>query len=70
MRQGRDLRLVSYVYGEKLKQANGRCIAYPGELEKLGRDVRRVRLLRRRGLHRLPLEPPRAGELHGRLHAS
>jgi len=29
------LRLVSYVYGEKLKQANGRCIATPDELAKL-----------------------------------
>ncbi len=31
-----SLRHVSYVYGEKLGQANGRCISYEGELEKLG----------------------------------
>ena len=31
-----NVRFVSYVYGEKLGQANGRCISYDGELEKLG----------------------------------
>ncbi len=31
----RDLYYVSYVYGDALKQANGRCLSYPGELEKL-----------------------------------
>ena len=31
-----NVRHVSYVYGEKLGQANGRCISYDGELEKLG----------------------------------
>jgi hypothetical protein len=30
------LRLVSYVYGDGLRHANGRCIASDGELEKLG----------------------------------
>ena len=34
--------------------------------QKLGRVARRVRLLRRRGLRRLPLEPPRRQSLHGR----
>ena len=29
------LRLVSYVYGDALRHANGRCIATPRELEKL-----------------------------------
>jgi len=29
------LRLVSYVYGDALRQANGRCIASERELEKL-----------------------------------
>lgn len=29
------LQLVSYVYGEKLKQANGRCVANDGELARL-----------------------------------
>ena len=32
---GRDLYYVSYVYGDGLKHANGRCLSYPGELEKL-----------------------------------
>jgi hypothetical protein len=27
---------VSYVYGEGLRQANGRCIVHPSELERLG----------------------------------
>ena len=27
---------VSYVYGENLRQANGRCIVHPSELERLG----------------------------------
>lgn len=30
------VRLVSYVYGDDLKGANGRCITNPTELEKLG----------------------------------
>jgi hypothetical protein len=33
-----SLRLVSYVYGEGLRQANGRCISSEGELAKLERD--------------------------------
>ncbi len=36
---GTDLRLVSYVYGDALKAANGRCISFPGELEKLGASI-------------------------------
>jgi hypothetical protein len=30
-----NLRLVSYVYGDALRNANGRCISTPTELEKL-----------------------------------
>ena len=33
-----NLRLVSYVYGDKLKQANGRCVTTPDELVRLGRS--------------------------------
>jgi len=33
---GDSVRLVSYVYGDRLKQANGRCITSASELEKLG----------------------------------
>lgn len=36
---GDQIRHVSYVYGDGLKRANGRCISYPGELEKLGASV-------------------------------
>ncbi|MSO38043.1 MAG: hypothetical protein EXQ69_07310 [Acidimicrobiia bacterium] len=32
---GDELYLVSYVYGDALKAANGRCLSYPGELDKL-----------------------------------
>jgi hypothetical protein len=32
----RRVRLVSYVYGNDLRQANGRCIVHESELEKLG----------------------------------
>ena len=31
----RKLRYVSYVYGDQLRQANGRCIVHPSELERL-----------------------------------
>jgi hypothetical protein len=30
-----EVRFVSYVYGDKLGAANGRCLSYDGELEKL-----------------------------------
>jgi len=36
---GTGLRFVSYVYGDKLKQANGRCISHDRELERLGDSV-------------------------------
>ncbi|MET0627358.1 MAG: DUF5318 family protein [Acidimicrobiia bacterium] len=32
------LAYVSYVYGDGLRAANGRCISHPGELEKLGAE--------------------------------
>lgn len=35
---GQDLRHVQYVYGDKLKDANGRCITSPRELAKLGKQ--------------------------------
>ena len=34
---GGAVAFVSYVYGESLRQANGRCMSQPGELEKLGK---------------------------------
>ena len=65
-----DLRLVSYVYGENLKQANGRCISDDGELARLGKrhdefacyDVEVCLDCRWNHLRRL--------SLHGRMHAS
>jgi hypothetical protein len=35
----RAVRMVSYVYGDGLKAANGRCIATPVELARLGESV-------------------------------
>jgi Family of unknown function (DUF5318) len=32
----RHVSYVSYVYGDHLRQANGRCIVHPSELERLG----------------------------------
>jgi hypothetical protein len=65
-----DLRLVSYVYGENLKQANGRCISGANELARLGArhdefacyDVEVCVECRWNHLRR--------SSLHGRLHAS
>ncbi|MET0894426.1 MAG: DUF5318 family protein [Acidimicrobiia bacterium] len=65
---GRSVAYVSYVYGDGLRAANGRCISQPTELEQLGRahdeftcylvevcpDCRWNHLVRR--------------ELHGRAH--
>ena len=34
----RAVAYVSYVYGDGLRAANGRCITQPGELERLGAD--------------------------------
>jgi hypothetical protein len=34
--EGDDVRLVSYVYGDKLRRANGRCIGCDAVLSKLG----------------------------------
>jgi hypothetical protein len=64
------LRLVSYVYGDKLKDANGRCIASAAELARLGArhdefacyDVEVCVECRWNHLRRQ--------SLHGRLHAS
>ena len=33
--EGREVYYVSYVYGDQLRQANGRCIVHPSELERL-----------------------------------
>jgi hypothetical protein len=65
-----DLRLVSYVYGDNLKQANGRCISNADELARLGTrhdefacyDVEVCLDCRWNHLRR--------SSLHGRLHAS
>jgi hypothetical protein len=35
---GNRVRYVSYVYGDGLRNANGRCITSPAELERLGSE--------------------------------
>ena len=56
--EARSLRYVSYVYGNDLRQANGRAITNASELERLDASARRVRAVRRRGVPRVPVEPP------------
>jgi hypothetical protein len=67
---GEELKLVSYVYGDNLKQANGRCLSSADELARLGArhdefacyDVEVCVDCRWNHLRR--------SSLHGRLHAS
>ena len=53
------LKLVTYVYGDGLKHDNGRV--WPLDVGLTWPPIGRVLVLRRRGLHRLPLEPPARG---------
>jgi hypothetical protein len=75
----RSLRYVSYVYGDDLRQANGRAVTNDSELERLGathdefaRYVVEVCLhcrwnhLARRELHGRRFDAPAAGELRTR----
>ena len=64
------MREVTYVYGDKLKQANGRCVANEHELARLGRNYDEfacydVEVCVDCGWNHL-----RRQWLHGRLHAS
>jgi hypothetical protein len=66
----RALRLVTYVYGDKLKDANGRCVADDAELARLTARHDEfacydVEVCTECGWNHL-----RRQSLHGRLHAS
>ena len=63
------LRLVSYVYGEKLKTANGRCVA-DDELAKLGANHDEFACYDVEVCTECRWNHLRRQSLHGRLHAS
>jgi hypothetical protein len=65
-----NLRLVSYVYGEKLKQANGRCISNEAELRKLGKSCDEFACYDVEVCVECRWNHLRRQSLHGRLHAS
>ncbi len=65
-----SLRLVSYVYGDKLKQANGRAIASNAELRKLGASCDEFACYDVEVCLECRWNHLRRQSLHGRLHAS
>jgi len=65
-----SLRLVSYVYGEKLKQANGRAISTADELAKLGATCDEFACYDVEVCVDCRWNHLRRQSLHGRLHAS
>ena len=65
-----NLRLVSYVYGEKLKQANGRAISNTAELAKLGASCDEFACYDVEVCLDCRWNHLRRQSLHGRLHAS
>jgi hypothetical protein len=65
-----NLRLVSYVYGEKLKQANGRAISDTSELQKLGASCDEFACYDVEVCLDCRWNHLRRQSLHGRLHAS
>jgi hypothetical protein len=65
-----NLRLVSYVYGDKLKQANGRAIASENELKRLGRTCDEFALYDVEVCTECRWNHLRRQSLHGRMHAS
>jgi len=65
-----NLRLVSYVYGEKLKQANGRAISDTSELLKLGASCDEFACYDVEVCLDCRWNHLRRQSLHGRLHAS
>ena len=67
---GSNLRLVSYVYGEKLKQANGRAISDTSELLKLGASCDEFACYDVEVCLDCRWNHLRRQSLHGRLHAS
>jgi hypothetical protein len=65
-----ELRLVSYVYGDKLKQANGRAISTSDELNKLGASCDEFACYDVEVCVECRWNHLRRQSLHGRLHAS
>jgi len=63
-----ELRFVSYVYGDKLKTANGRCIATDAELRKLGKIHDEFALYDVEVCVECGWNHLRRRSLHGRLH--
>ena len=64
------LRLVTYVYGDKLKAANGRAISTPDELAKLGKSCDEFACYDVEVCLDCKWNHLRRQSLHGRLHAS
>jgi Family of unknown function (DUF5318) len=65
-----NLRVVSYVYGDKLKQANGRAITNEAELRKLGASCDEFACYDVEVCVECRWNHLRRQSLHGRLHAS
>jgi Family of unknown function (DUF5318) len=65
-----NLRLVTYVYGDKLKQANGRAISTADELAKLGQSCDEFACYDVEVCVDCRWNHLRRQSLHGRLHAS
>ena len=65
-----NLRLVSYVYGDKLKQVNGRAISNEAELRKLGASYDEFACYDVEVCVECRWNHLRRQSLHGRLHAS
>jgi Family of unknown function (DUF5318) len=63
-----SLRLVSYVYGDGLKDANGRCLTKRGELEGLARKHDEFARYVVEVCHECRWNHLKRRELHGRLH--
>jgi hypothetical protein len=64
------MRVVTYVYGDKLKQANGRCIANERELQRLGRTYDEFACYDVEVCVDCRWNHLRRQSLHGRKHAS
>jgi hypothetical protein len=65
-----NLRLVTYVYGDKLKAANGRAISTAAELAKLGATCDEFACYDVEVCTECRWNHLRRQSLHGRLHAS
>ena len=63
-----SLRLVSYVYGDGLREANGRCLTAEGELERLARKHDEFARYVVEVCHECRWNHLTRRELHGRAH--